>query len=146
MRQLKHIHKITIPTFTLPPHHTTNCYIIGKNREAVVIDPIYQTGGPIDSFFTTNGIAMIQYAAVSHPHPDHFGGLDPLINRFGGNRTRGVEFASHYPADLYVGRLPNAWYGSAAQSPAFGPGPPGKAAKRRNCDHRDKHRRHTVLP
>lgn len=84
MRQLQHIHKVTIPTFTLPPHHTTNCYIIGKNREAALIDPIYQTGGPLDSFFTSNGIKMIQYAAVSHPHPDHFGGLDTLLNRFGG--------------------------------------------------------------
>jgi len=84
MKQLNNIQKVTIPTFTLPPHHNTNCYIIGGDREAVVIDPVYQAGGPIDAAIASSGIATIQYAAVSHPHPDHFGGLDTLMDRFGG--------------------------------------------------------------
>jgi glyoxylase-like metal-dependent hydrolase (beta-lactamase superfamily II) len=66
-----------------------------------VIDPIYQAGGPIDAAFAAFGISTIQYAAVTHPHPDHFGGLDTLMNRLGG------KLACHRDAaDPYLFGLP----------------------------------------
>ncbi len=80
----KKIHKVTINTFTLPPHHTTNSYIIGDGRDAVLIDPIFKRAGALQACLKENNIHGIQLAAVTHPHPDHFGGVERLLKRFGG--------------------------------------------------------------
>jgi endoribonuclease LACTB2 len=79
------IFKATVNTLTLPPHHTTNCYVIGGDREALLIDPIYQPGNPLDACLKENDIRSIQYAAVTHPHPDHHGGIDTLLETRGGS-------------------------------------------------------------
>lgn len=84
MRIAKDIHKATVNTLTLPPHHTTNSYIIGGGRDAVLIDPIFKRAGALSSCLGDNNIQGIQLAAVTHPHPDHYGGLDRLLKKFGG--------------------------------------------------------------
>lgn len=84
MNLMRNIHIATVNTFTLPPHHSTNVYIIGGQADAVLIDPIYAPGNPLDRMLKACNIKSIQFAAVTHPHPDHYGGLDMLIERFGG--------------------------------------------------------------
>ena len=84
MNLMRNIHKATVNTFTLPPHHSTNVYIVGGHADAVLIDPIYAPGNPLDRMLAACNIQSIQFAAVTHPHPDHYGGLDKLIERFGG--------------------------------------------------------------
>lgn len=84
MRIFNNIHRVTINTFTLPPHHTTNCYIIGGDQEAVLIDPIYGLYGNLAACLKETQIRAIQYAAITHPHPDHYGGIARLLKTFGG--------------------------------------------------------------
>jgi glyoxylase-like metal-dependent hydrolase (beta-lactamase superfamily II) len=95
MRLNSHIHIATVDTFTLPPHHTTNCYIIGGDGEALLIDPIFESGGTLEACLQENGIRAIRYAAVTHPHPDHYGGIDALLGTYGGkllcHRDNGKE-------------------------------------------------------
>lgn len=78
------IHKTTVHTCTLPPHHTTNCYVIGGDRDAVLIDPIFENGGCLEACLQANDIRSVQYAAITHPHPDHYGGIDTLLETYGG--------------------------------------------------------------
>ena len=84
MKLLRSIHKATISTLTLPPHHTTNSYLVGGDGEAVLIDPIYRPGNDLDACLQENHVRRIRYAAVTHPHPDHHGGIDCLLERHGG--------------------------------------------------------------
>ena len=80
----KNIRAATVITSTLPPHHATNGYIIGDDGEALLIDPIYAPGNPLAVCLKENGIKKIQYAAITHPHPDHYGGVDVLLAAHGG--------------------------------------------------------------
>ena len=84
MKLMRSIHKATVSTLTLPPHHSTNGYLIGGDGEAVLIDPIFQQGNPLDTCLQENRIRSIRYAAVTHPHPDHHGGIDRLLGQHGG--------------------------------------------------------------
>ena len=81
---VKNIHAVTVTTSTLPPHHATNGYIIGGDKTALLIDPIYASGNALAAYFHDNQISGIQYAAVTHPHPDHFCGLEKLLADCGG--------------------------------------------------------------
>ncbi|MCJ8499844.1 MBL fold metallo-hydrolase [Desulfatitalea alkaliphila] len=85
MKPMHSIHQATVSTLTLPPHHSTNGYLIGGDGEAVLIDPIFQKGNPLDACLQANRIRSIQYAAVTHPHPDHHGGIDRLLAQHGGH-------------------------------------------------------------
>ena len=84
MRLSRHIHKTTVHTFTLPPHHTTNCYVIGRDKEALLIDPIFESGGSLEICLKESGIGLIRYAAITHPHPDHYGGIEALVETYSG--------------------------------------------------------------
>lgn len=106
MRLSRHIHKATAHTFTLPPHHTTNCYIIGRDKEAFLIDPIFEGGGSLETCLKENGIGSIRYAAITHPHPDHYGGIDSLLGTFGGrllchrNNGKRITFGASNNKDI----------------------------------------------
>jgi glyoxylase-like metal-dependent hydrolase (beta-lactamase superfamily II) len=69
MKLLRSIHKATISTLTLPPHHTTNSYLVGGDGEAVLIDPIYRPGNDLDACLQENHVRRIRYAAVTHRRP-----------------------------------------------------------------------------
>ncbi len=111
MRLSSHIHQATVHTFTLPPHHTTNCYVIGGDKEAVLIDPIFEHGGSLERCIEKNGIRSIRYAAVTHPHPDHYGGIDALLKTYGGrllchhNNEEKMTFGASgaHPIDRFSG-------------------------------------------
>ena len=74
-----------VHTSTLPPHHSTNCYGIGDDSGAMLIDPIYVPGNPLDNGMKQKHIRSIRYAAVTHPHPDHYGGINELLLTYGGH-------------------------------------------------------------
>ncbi|MBU4054373.1 MAG: MBL fold metallo-hydrolase, partial [Proteobacteria bacterium] len=80
----QNILKAVVNTSTLPPHHTTNCYVIENDGGALLIDPIFEPGNPLDVCMKENHIRSIQYAAVTHPHPDHHGGINELLGGYGG--------------------------------------------------------------
>jgi glyoxylase-like metal-dependent hydrolase (beta-lactamase superfamily II) len=81
----RHIFKAVVNTSTLPPHHATNCYVMEDERGALLIDPIYAPGNPLDECMKENHIRSIRYAAITHPHPDHHGGVNELLAAFGGH-------------------------------------------------------------
>jgi glyoxylase-like metal-dependent hydrolase (beta-lactamase superfamily II) len=85
MRLSRNIFKATVATATLPPHHTTNCYVIGGAGDALLIDPIFAPQNPLAACLRENAIEAIGHAAVTHPHPDHHGGLTGLLQTHGGN-------------------------------------------------------------
>lgn len=100
MKLPRSIDKATVNTLTLPPHHATNGYLVGGDGEAVLIDPIYQPGNPLDACLQENRIRSLQYAAVTHPHPDHHGGIDRLLERHGGRLACHRDIAEHKAFDL----------------------------------------------
>jgi len=105
----RHIHKATVHTFTLPPHHTTNCYVIGRDKEALLIDPIFEHGGNLEACLKESGIGSIRHAAITHPHPDHYGGIDTLLEAYGGrllcHRSNGKQITFGGPKGVPIDRL-----------------------------------------
>jgi len=88
------IDHITVDTFTLPPHNTTNCYVIGENNDALLIDAISHGNNEVSSSLADNSISKIKYSAVTHPHPDHYNGLERILSHFGGKVLCHAETAA----------------------------------------------------
>ncbi len=78
------IDHIAVDTFTLPPHNTTNCYVIGENNDALLIDAICHGNNEVSSCLKKNSINSIKYSAITHPHPDHYSGLKRILSGFSG--------------------------------------------------------------
>lgn len=76
-----------VPTPTLPPATTTNCYILGE-RELYVIDPAAVDAAHRDKLIRkleslcAEG-ATLRGILLTHHHPDHVGSAAPLSRHFG---------------------------------------------------------------
>lgn len=78
------IHHLSIPTHTLPPHRSTNSYVVSGSDTSLVIDAICPAGlGEYTPIFQNNRMS-ISMAAITHPHPDHHIGLTKALEKFGG--------------------------------------------------------------
>ena len=84
MEILPGIYCLPIKTRTLPPHQTTNCYIIKEEDRALVIDAIDSEKGKIQKYLLEIGVKSIQTAVITHSHRDHYNGLKSLLKIFGG--------------------------------------------------------------
>jgi len=84
MEILSGIYCFPIKTKTLPPHRTTNSYVIADGDRAFVIDAVNSKKGETQAHLFEIGIKSIQMAAITHPHRDHYTGLKALLEVFGG--------------------------------------------------------------
>ena len=78
------IHWLSIITRTLPPHRATNTYLLISDCTILAIDAIQSEEPELKRYFSELGLDSITMAAITHPHPDHYRGLDTLLDQFGG--------------------------------------------------------------
>jgi endoribonuclease LACTB2 len=74
---------VPIPTPTLLPHTTTNCYLIGNDQESILVDAGYdllETRNLLDKAIDENGLAIPKKIIITHSHPDHAPGVRQLFD------------------------------------------------------------------
>jgi endoribonuclease LACTB2 len=82
IKKLKII-RIPIPTPTLWPHTTTNCYLIGNEQESLLVDAGYdqqETRVVLEKAIKENGIAKPKSIILTHSHSDHAPGVRQLMD------------------------------------------------------------------
>ena len=78
------IHWLPIRTRTLAPHRATNTYLLISDRTILAIDAIQSEKNELIRYLSELGVDSITMAAITHPHMDHYRGLDILLDQFGG--------------------------------------------------------------
>lgn len=75
--------RVPIPTPTLWPHHTTNCYIVGTEKESILVDAGYdqeETKKELEKVILLTGIARPKSIILTHSHRDHSPGVNQLLH------------------------------------------------------------------
>ncbi|RKQ32721.1 MBL fold metallo-hydrolase [Oceanobacillus halophilus] len=75
--------RVPIPTPTLYPHTTTNCYLIGNDQDCLLVDAGYdvmETRTLLEEAIKENGLAIPQRIILTHHHPDHAPGVKQLTD------------------------------------------------------------------
>lgn len=75
--------RVPIPTPTLLPHTTTNCYLIGNSQESILVDAGYdqkETRIKLEEIIEETGLAVPKSIIITHSHPDHAPGVRQLIH------------------------------------------------------------------
>jgi endoribonuclease LACTB2 len=75
--------RVPIPTPTLWPHTSTNCYLIGNEQESILLDAGYdqpETKQNLGEAIAKHGLATPRRILLSHFHPDHAPGVRQLVD------------------------------------------------------------------
>ncbi|SEM15451.1 Glyoxylase, beta-lactamase superfamily II [Mesobacillus persicus] len=75
--------RVPIPTPTLWPHTSTNCYLIGNDQESLLIDAGYdqlETKLGLEQAIKDHGLATPKSILLTHAHPDHAPGVRQLVD------------------------------------------------------------------
>ncbi|MEB1806957.1 MAG: MBL fold metallo-hydrolase [Bacillaceae bacterium] len=70
--------QVPVPTPTLYPHTTTNCYLIGNENKSLLVDAGYdrkETRDKIEKTIKENNIAQPSAVVLTHSHRDHAPGV-----------------------------------------------------------------------
>lgn len=70
--------QVPVPTPTLYPHTTTNCYLIGNEKESLLVDAGYdrkETRDKIKKAINENNLAQPRAVVLTHSHRDHAPGV-----------------------------------------------------------------------
>jgi len=73
--------RVPIPTPTLFPNTTTNCYLIGNSKESLLVDAGYdqqETRTVLENAIKENGLAIPTAIILTHAHLDHAPGVRQL--------------------------------------------------------------------
>lgn len=93
------VHLVRIPTQTLPPEDTTNAYLVGGSRLALIDlgsdrpEALAILHGAVERI---PGVPRIEYLLPTHQHPDHLSGMALL------KRERGAKIAAHVSLEPFV--------------------------------------------
>ena len=85
----------------------TNTYLVGTGEEKILLDT--GEGRPdylpiLEDAMTESGCRGIQEIVLTHGHPDHIGGVESILNRFGNCRVtkmRQPEFDAPYDFEIH---------------------------------------------
>lgn len=75
--------QVPIPTPTLLPHTTTNCYLIGNQNESILVDAGYdlpETRILLENEIKKHNLAIPNKIILTHAHPDHAPGVKRLMH------------------------------------------------------------------
>jgi endoribonuclease LACTB2 len=75
--------RIPIPTPTLWPHTSTNCYLIGNEHESILLDAGYdqpETKQGLEDAIAQHNLATPRVILLTHFHPDHAPGVRQLVD------------------------------------------------------------------
>ncbi|WP_404328194.1 MBL fold metallo-hydrolase [Mesobacillus maritimus] len=75
--------RVPIPTPTLWPHTSTNCYLIGNEHESILLDAGYnqpETKQGLDEVIAKHNLAKPSSILLTHFHPDHAPGVLQLVD------------------------------------------------------------------
>ena len=75
--------RVPIPTPTLFPHTTTNCYLIGNDQDCILVDAGYdqeETRTLLEKVISEHGLATPKKIILTHSHPDHAPGVRRLVD------------------------------------------------------------------
>ncbi|MBD3107763.1 MBL fold metallo-hydrolase [Bacillus sp. AGMB 02131] len=75
--------RVPVPSPTLWPHDTTNCYLIGNSRQSILVDAGYnqpETKESIEAARKMHRLAVPEKILLTHYHPDHAPGLLQLTD------------------------------------------------------------------
>src|SRR5262249_37427127 len=125
-----------LPSFPLQPTLRATFLSVGQGDGAVVELPdgavlVVDAGGAaaghddpgarvLAPFLRSRGIRSIDLAVLSHPHPDHFGGMASLAEHF---PIKTLWTNGGTSSDPRYGRLMKATLGSERYTPKDGPSP-----------------------
>ncbi|MBW2141268.1 MAG: MBL fold metallo-hydrolase [Deltaproteobacteria bacterium] len=84
MEILPGIHCLPVTIQTLPPHRSTNMYVILHGDSAVVVDAVSPLNNEPQEQLAQLGVKSIQRAVITHAHGDHYMGLEAFLEKFGG--------------------------------------------------------------
>lgn len=74
--------RVPVPSPTLWPHTTTDCYLIGNEHESILIDTGYdqkETRNLLEKVIVDEKFAIPKRIFLSHSHPDHSTGVRQLM-------------------------------------------------------------------
>nr|WP_263326514.1 MBL fold metallo-hydrolase [Neobacillus sp. Marseille-Q6967] len=70
--------RVPVPSPTLYPHTNTNCYLIGNEHEAILVDAGYnqpETRIVLEKTISDHNLAVPKSIILTHAHPDHAPGV-----------------------------------------------------------------------
>ncbi len=76
-----HVIRVAIPTPTLWPHTSTNCYLIGNRHESILVDAGYdqdETKSELKKAIKNHSLARPKAIILTHYHRDHAPGVRQL--------------------------------------------------------------------
>jgi len=76
------VRRVAVPTPTLPPATTTNCWVLG-NRRVTVVDPASPWPAGQQAVADALDGFEVERIVLTHHHPDHVGGVLDLRERCG---------------------------------------------------------------
>lgn len=98
--------RIPIPTPTLLPHTTTNCYLIGNKQESLLVDAGYdqiETKIELEKAMQEHDFAIPKSVLLTHSHPDHAPGVRQLTdwnpNVYCHHNEKEATLAAIHPVD-----------------------------------------------
>ncbi|MEW6441095.1 MAG: MBL fold metallo-hydrolase [bacterium] len=79
------VYRMPVPTFTLPPHRSTNSFLVGRGDVFMVDagDLDEQALGALEDFLARDGGRRLRRLFLTHWHPDHHVGVEEVRERTG---------------------------------------------------------------
>lgn len=98
--------RLELPSRTLPPFSSTNCYLIRAGDRALLIDPGSDRPQEIEAAIAQTGARRVAAVLLTHTHRDHHDGLAGVLRRHPQAELRVHPLEAERMADFAVRPLP----------------------------------------